>query len=167
MFFDARALFFGLLVLPALIFAGPGIKGAAADTGRVMSEGEYEEALAFIEGTKAVMAEAEAALGKEVSRPRVAPQALPRTGSDAEAQRDDLSQRLDMLRRLMTAAAQRDRIGAKDMVTPERERARDVIARAGAIEDPLQDLWTAWSMRSRGVEPACPGRKEREPCWTN
>ncbi|MEQ8611680.1 MAG: hypothetical protein RIB48_12915, partial [Parvibaculum sp.] len=95
MFFDARALFFGVLFLPALIFAGPGIKGAAADTGRVMSEGEYEEALAFIEGTKAVMAEAADALEKEVSR------------RAAEAQRDDLSQRLDMLRRLMTAAAQR------------------------------------------------------------
>lgn len=155
MFFGARALFFGLLFIPALVFGGAGIKGAAADTGRVMSEGEYEEALAFIEGTKAVMAEAADALEKEVSR------------RAAEAQRDDLSQRLDMLRRLMTAAAQRDRIGAKDMVTPARERARDVIGRAGAIEDPLQDLWTAWSMRSRGVEPACPGRKEREPCWTN
>ncbi|MEQ9150149.1 MAG: hypothetical protein RLO06_01515, partial [Parvibaculum sp.] len=95
MFFGARALFFGLLFIPALVFGGTGIKGAAADTGRVMSEGEYEEALAFIEGTKAVMAEAADALEKEVSR------------RAAEAQRDDLSQRLDMLRRLMTAAAQR------------------------------------------------------------
>ncbi|MEQ9145463.1 MAG: hypothetical protein RLO08_14010, partial [Parvibaculaceae bacterium] len=91
------------------------------------------------EGTKAVMAEAADALEKEVSR------------RAAEAQRDDLSQRLDMLRRLMTAAAQRDRIGATDMVTPERERARDVIGRAGAIEDPLQDLWTAWSRKARGL----------------
>jgi len=139
MFFGARALFFGLLFLPALVFGGTGIKGAAADTVRVMSTGEYEEALAFIEDTKAVMAEAEAALGSEVSR------------RDAEAQRDDLDLRLDMLRRLMTAAAQRDRIGAKDMVTPERERARDVIGRAGAIEDPLQDLWAAWSRRARGL----------------
>ena len=106
--------------------------------GRVMSEGEYEEALAFIEGTKAVMAEAEAALGSEVSRP------------EAEARRDDLAQRLDMLRRLMTAAAQRDRIGARGLVTPERKRARDVIQRAGEIEDRLQDLWTAWSQRARG-----------------
>ncbi len=111
--------------------------------GRVMSEGEYEEALAFIEGTKAVMAEAEAALGSEASRP------------EAEARRDDLSQRLDMLRRLMTAAAQRDRIGARGTgkgngVTPERQRARDVIQRAGEIEDRLQDLWVMWSQRARG-----------------
>ena len=144
MFFRALAHFFGVLLLPALIFAGPGIKGAAADTGRVMTEGEHREALAFIEGTKAVMAEAEAALGGEVSP------------GEAEARRDDLGLRLDMLRRLMTAAAQRDRIGAKGRpknggVTPERERARDVIARAGEIEDPLQDLWTAWSQRTRGL----------------
>ena len=151
LFVGLRALF----LVPALIFAGPGIKAAAADSARVMSEGEYREALAFIEGTKAVMAEAEAALEREMSR------------RDAEAQRDDLGQRLDMLRRLMTAAAQRDRIGARGLVTPERERARDVIARAGAIEDRLQDLWTLWSMRSRGLGTACPGRKEREPCWTS
>ena len=109
--------------------------------GRVMSEGEYEEALAFIAGTKAVMAEAEAALGQDAAR------------EAAAARRDDLAQRLDMLRRLMTAAAQRDRIGAKGTgkgngVTPERQRARNVIQRAGEIEDPLQDLWTAWSQRA-------------------
>lgn len=139
-------LFLGLMALflvPGSGFGGAGI--ARADwpgDGRVMSEGEYEEALAFIAGTKAVMAEAEAALGSEVSRP------------ETEARRDDLAQRLDMLRRLMTAAAQRDRIGARgtgkgNSVTPERQRARDVIERAGEIEDPLQDLWTAWSQRAR------------------
>lgn len=51
----------------------------------------------------------------------------------------------------MTAAAQRDRIGAKRKIAPERQRARDTIAKAGAIEDPLQDLWTVWSQRARGV----------------
>ena len=113
----------------------------ARAAGLVMSEGEYEEALAFIAGTKAVMAEAEAALAKEISH------------GDTEARRNDLAQRLDMLRRLMTAAAQRDRIGARGTgkgngVTPERQRARNVIQRAGEIEDPLQDLWTAWSQRA-------------------
>jgi len=63
MFFDARAAFFAVFLVPALILGGAGIKAAAADTGTVMSEGEYAEALAFIEGTKAVMDEAEAALG--------------------------------------------------------------------------------------------------------
>ncbi len=90
------------------------------------------------------MADAEAALGEEVSR------------EAAKTRRDDLGQRLDMLRRLMTATAQRDRIGARGnpkngVVSPDRARARDVIARAGAIEDPLQDLWTAWSMKARGL----------------
>jgi hypothetical protein len=124
-----------LFLVPGFGFGGAGIARAGE---RVMSEGEYEEALAFIEGTKSVMAEAEAALGREVSRP------------EAEARRNDLAQRLDMLRRLMTAAAQRDRIGARGLVTPERQRARDVIQRAGEIEDRLQDLWTAWSQRARG-----------------
>lgn len=104
-----------------------------------MSEGEYEEALAFLEGTRAAMADADAALGEEVSP------------ESAKARKADLGQRLDMLRRLMTAAAQRDRIGARGMVTPERERARDVIRRAGALEDRLQDLWTAWSQKARGL----------------
>jgi len=134
-------LFFGALFLvPVLFVSAPGISAAQAG-GRVMSEGEYKEALAFIEGTKAVMAEAKAALEEEGAR----------TGSDAETRKDDLGQRLDMLRRLMTAAAQRDRIGARGLVTPERARARDVIAKAGALEDPLQDLWTAWSRRARGI----------------
>ena len=133
----------------AALFLVPGFGGAGMaraqgpGDGRVMSEGEYEQALAFIEGTKAVMAEAEAALGSEASRP------------EAEARRNDLAQRLDMLRRLMIAAAQRDRIGARGTgkgngVTPQRQRARDVIQRAGEIEDRLQDLWTAWSQRARG-----------------
>lgn len=129
-----------LFLLPAPDFAGPGSSPATAAR-LVMSEGEYREALAFIDGTRAAMADAEAALGEEVSR------------EAAKTRRDDLGQRLDMLRRLMTAAAQRDRIGAKGSVlTPERARARDVIARAGAIEDPLQDLWTAWSQRAREVD---------------
>lgn len=145
MFFDMRTAFFGVFLIPALFFAGPGINAAAADNARIMTEGEYKEALAFIEGTKAVMGDAEAALAGEPSR------------EDAAARKADLGQRLDMLRRLMTAAVQRDRIGAggpkNNRVTPERERARDVIARAGAIEDPLQDLWTAWSRKARGLPP--------------
>ena len=128
-----------LFLVPGFGFGGAGIARAGE---RVMSEGEYEEALAFIEGTKAVMAEAEAALGSEDAAREA-----------AAARRDDLAQRLDMLRRLMTAAARRDRIGARGTgkgngVTPERQRARNVIQRAGEIEDPLQDLWTAWSQRA-------------------
>ncbi|MBX3489355.1 hypothetical protein [Parvibaculum sp.] len=116
-----------------------------------MSAGEYREALAFIDGTRAAMTDAEATLGAEAPR-----EAARR---EAAARRDDLGQRLDMLRRLMTAAAQRDRIGARGnpkngFVSPERARARDVIARAGAIEDPLQDLWTAWSLRAKGETAA-------------
>ena len=138
LFFVLTALF----LVPAPDFAWPGSSPAAAAR-LVMSEGEYREALAFIEGTRAAMADAEAALGEEVSR------------EAAKTRRDDLGQRLDMLRRLMTAAAQRDRIGARgtgkgNAVTPERQRARDVIQRAGEIEDRLQDLWTAWSRRARG-----------------
>src|SRR3989338_1675995 len=137
-----------LFLVPGSGFGGAGMARADwSGDGRVMSEGEYEEALAFIAGTKAVMAEAEAALGSEASR------------RAAETQRDDLAQRLDMLRRLMTAAAQRDRIGARgtgkgNAITPERQRARDVIERAGEIEDALQDLWTAWSQRVRGLPRA-------------
>lgn len=140
-------LFAGLMALFLVPGSGFGGAGMAHAAGLVMSEGEYEEALAFIAGTKAVMAEAEAALAKEISH------------GDTEARRNDLAQRLDMLRRLMTAAAQRDRIGARgpgkgNGITPERERARDVIRRAGEIEDRLQDLWTAWSQRARGTQGA-------------
>ncbi|MCF8469581.1 MAG: hypothetical protein K9G30_02220 [Parvibaculum sp.] len=130
-----------LFLVPALLVLALGTSAAQAG-GRVMSEGEYTQALAFIEGTKAAMAEAEAALEEKVS------------GDAAAARKKELGQRLDMLRRLMTAAAQRDRIGARGLVTPERARARDVIAKAGALEDPLQDLWTAWSQRARGVQGA-------------
>lgn len=122
------------------------MSGAAA-SGLVMSEGEYGEALAFIADTKAAMAEARAALEGDVSRQG--------GQKDAEARKKDLGQRLEMLRRLMSAAAQRDRIGARGgargLVTPERKRARDVIAKSGALEDRLQDLWTAWSQRARGA----------------
>src|SRR5690606_27088134 len=95
MFFDMRAGFFAVFLLPALIFGGAGITRAAAEARPVMSEGEYAEALAFIEGTKSVMGEAEAALGTETSR------------AEAETRKADLGQRLAVLRRLMTAAAQR------------------------------------------------------------
>ncbi len=45
-----------------------GRRGAGAENVREKRTGEDEEGIAFIEDTKAVMAEAEAALGSEVSR---------------------------------------------------------------------------------------------------
>ncbi|MFA7638595.1 MAG: hypothetical protein WCY02_04725 [Parvibaculum sp.] len=103
-----------------------------------MSAAEYEAALSFIKETKEVMREAEAAL----IRPEV-------SAEEAATRKADLATRLDQLRRLMTHAAQRDRIGARGMVTPERARARKVISEAGKIEDPLQDLWVAWAQKVR------------------
>jgi hypothetical protein len=105
-----------------------------------MSGAEYKAALSFIKETREVMREAEAAL----TRTDV-------TAEEAASRKADLASRLDQLRRLMTHAAQRDRIGARGMVTPERERARNVIAMAGEIEDPLQDLWVAWAQKARSV----------------
>lgn len=134
--------FGALFLVPALLLHAPGIAKAGERAPRAMSEGEYREALAFLEGTRAAMAEAEAALEEETAH------------EAAKMRKADLGQRLDMLRRLMTAAAQRDRIGARGLITPERERARDVIRRAGEMEDPLQDLWTAWSMKARGERAA-------------
>ena len=99
-----------LFLVPAPALPAPGTSAAQAG-GRVMSAGEYAQALMFIEDTKAAMAEAEAALEGEVS------------GDTIAARKKDLGQRLDMLRRMMTAAAQRDRIGARGLVTPERARA--------------------------------------------
>ena len=104
-----------------------------------MSTAEHEAALSFIEETKEVMREAETAL----TRTDV-------TAEEAATRKADLATRLDQLRRLMTHAAQRDRIGARGKVTPERERARKIISEAGKIEDPLQDLWVAWSQRANG-----------------
>ena len=134
--------FGALFLVPALLLHAPGIAKAEARDPRAMSEGEYREALAFLEGTRTAMAEAEMALDAETAH------------EAAKMRKADLGQRLDMLRRLMTAAAQRDRIGARGLITPERERARDVIRRAGEMEDPLQDLWTAWSMKARGERAA-------------
>ncbi|WP_421860318.1 hypothetical protein [Parvibaculum sp.] len=134
-----------IFLVPALLLCVPGIAHAQGEPdARVMSEGEYKEALAFLKGTGQAMAEADAALGNEAAP------------GEAEARKADLGQRLDMLRRLMTAAAQRDRIGAggprNNRVTPERKRARDVIEQAGAIEDRLQDLWVMWSQRARRLQ---------------
>lgn len=109
---------------------------SATASSLTMSTAEYEAALSFIEETKEVMREVETAL----TGPGV-------TAEEAATRTTDLASRLDQLRRLMTHAAQRDRIGARGMVTPERERARSVIAKAGEIEDSLQDLWTLWSQR--------------------
>lgn len=123
----AAFLALGLLVTPS-----------ADASSLTMNAAEYEEALTFITETKEAMKEAEAALAAPTT-----------TREEAAARKTDLGTRLHQLRRLMTHAAQRDRIGARGMVTPERERARKVIAKAGALEDRLQDLWTAWAQRTR------------------
>src|SRR5690554_345169 len=117
---------------------------SATASSLTMSTADYEAADAFIGETKEVMREAETAL----TRTDV-------TAEEAATRKADLATRLDQLRRLMTHAAQRDRIGAKGKVTPERERARKIISEAGKIEDPLQDLWVAWSQQAKkyGYEP--------------
>ena len=125
----AAFLTLGLLMAPS-----------ATASSLTMSTAEYEAALSFIKETKEVMREAETTL----TGPGI-------TAEEAATRTTDLATRLDQLRRLMTHAAQRDRIGAKGMVTPERERARKVISEAGKIEDPLQDLWAAWSQKARSV----------------
>ncbi|MFN4354292.1 hypothetical protein [Parvibaculum sp.] len=122
-----------------------------------MSAEDHAAALAFIEETGAAMKDAETALDSEESN------------AEAAARRDDLGTRLETLRRMMTDAAQRDRIGAKGgaknrNVTPERTRARDVIARGGAMEERLQDLWTLWSQRARGDASGCLGAAGYRPC---
>jgi hypothetical protein len=142
-----------MVFLSALLAAGAApAPGSASARPAPMNAADHAGALAFIEETKAAMAEAEAALESgDMGR--------------AAARRDDLGTRLATLRRLMTEAAQRDRIGAKgSVVTPERERARDVIARAGAMEERLQDLWTIWSQRARGDASGCMGAEGYKRC---
>lgn len=118
-----------------------------------MSAADHAVALAFIEETNTAMMAAETALESGSA------------GDDAAARRDELGTRLETLRRMMTEAAQRDRIGAKgSVITPERERARDVIARGGAMEERLQDLWTLWSQRARGDASGCMGAEGYRPC---
>lgn len=108
-----------------------------------MSAADHEAAMSELTETEAAMAAAEAALDDEATR------------EAAAARRDELAARLDRLRALMVEAAKRDRIGAKgSVVTPERERARAIVAEAGALEDRLQDLWVLWSMRARGETEA-------------
>lgn len=128
------------------------LAGSAGARPAPMSAADHAAALAFIGETETAMAEAEAALASGDT-------------DGAATRRDDLGARLATLRRLMTEAAQRDRIGAKgSVVTPERERARDVIARAGAMEERLQDLWTIWSQRARGDASGCMGAEGYRPC---
>lgn len=117
---------------------------SATASSLTMSTADYEAAHSFIGETKEVMREAETAL----TRTDV-------TAEEAATRKADLATRLDQLRRLMTHAVQRDRIGARGKVTPERERARKIISEAGKIEDPLQDLWVAWSQQAKkyGYEP--------------
>lgn len=128
------------------------LPGSAGARPAPMSAADHAAALAFIGETETAMAEAEAALASGDT-------------DGAATRRDDLSARLATLRRMMTEAAQRDRIGAKgSVVTPERERARDTIARAGAMEERLQDLWTIWSQRARGDASGCMGAEGYRPC---
>lgn len=129
------------------------LAGSAGARPAPMSAADHAAALAFIGETEAAMAEAEASLEAPAAR------------EDAATRRDDLHARLATLRRMMTEAAQRDRIGAKgSVVTPERERARNTIARAGAMEERLQDLWTIWSQRARGDASGCMGAEGYRPC---
>lgn len=142
----------GLLAIGAVTL--PGSAGARPAP---MSAEDHAAALAFFEETADRMAAAEAALDGAGAL------------SGAAAMRDDLGHRLQTLRRLMTDAAQRDRIGAKGNaknghLAPERERARDVIARGGAMEERLQDLWTLWSQRARGEASGCLGPAGYRPC---
>lgn len=139
-----------------LLAAGLSVGGAAARPAPMSAE-DHAAALAFIEETAGVMAEAEASLDSAVA------------DGQAAATRDALGARLETLRRMMTEAAQRDRIGAKGSpkngnVAPERARARDVIARAGAMEERLQDLWTIWSQRARGDFSGCLGPRGYVSC---
>ncbi|MBX3504756.1 MAG: hypothetical protein KF895_04705 [Parvibaculum sp.] len=132
------------------------LAGSAGARPAPMSAADHAAALAFIGETQTAMAEAEAALESGNS-------------GEAAARRDDLGARLATVRRMMTEAAQRDRIGAKGNpktgnVTPERERARDTIARAGAMEERLQDLWTIWSQRARGDASGCMSAEGYRPC---
>lgn len=127
-------------VIAAFLTLGLLMAPSASASSLTMSTAEYEASLSFIKETKEVMREAETAL----TSPRV-------TAEEAETRTANLATRLDQLRRLMTHAAQRDRIGAKGKASPERERARKIINEAGKIEDPLQDLWVAWSQKARSV----------------
>ncbi|MEW6091642.1 hypothetical protein [Parvibaculum sp.] len=147
-------LLMSIFLIPAILATGPGTGSARPAP---MSAADHAGALAFIEETAGAMAEAEAAL-----------ESLAAAG-DAAAWRDGLGARLETLRRLMTEAAQRDRIGAKASakngnVAPERERAREVIARAGNMEERLQDLWTLWAQRARGDFSGCLAPQGYRPC---
>lgn len=155
MFFGLRQAIF---LIPVLLATGAMLCADAASARPApMSAEDHAAALAFIGETAEAMAAAEAALDGAGAP------------DGATAIRDDLGARLDMIRRLMTEAAQRDRIGAKGSpkngnVTPERGRARDVIARGGAMEERLQDLWTLWSQRARGDASGCLGPAGYRPC---
>lgn len=131
-----------LFLVPAFFVCALGISSGAA-AARVMSAADHAAAMTDLAETEAAMTAAEAALGEAATR------------HAAAARRDDLAARLDRLRAMMVDAAKRDRIGARgSVVTPERERARGIVAEAGALEDRLQDLWVMWSMRARGETEA-------------
>lgn len=145
---ERRRHFFAWLLVPALFFCAPGTSAAAPSATAPMDAAGYDAARAFLAETRAAMTEAAAALGDgpaQGTRPK-----------DLKSRQKELETRLDRLRALMVDAAKRDRSGARgsprnDIVTPERRRARCIVAEAGALEDRLQDLWVLWSMRARGA----------------
>lgn len=143
-----RRHFFAWFLVPALFFCAPGIAAASPSALTPMSAAEYEAARAFLAETRVAMAEAAAALEDG--------QAQGIRSKDVNSRSKELGALLDRLRATMVEAAKRDRIGARgsprnEIVTPERKRARCIVAEAGALEDRLQDLWTLWSMRARGA----------------
>ncbi|MEQ8266834.1 MAG: hypothetical protein RH982_06540 [Parvibaculum sp.] len=155
------------ILVPVLLFCAPGTGAAAPSSTAPMSSAEYEAARAFLAETRAAIAEAAAALEDG--------QAQETRSKDVKSRSEELGALLDRLRATMVEAAKRDRIGARgsprnEIVTPERRRARCVVAEAGALEDRLQDLWTLWSMRARGAPQAdefapAPEGPRGAACW--
>jgi hypothetical protein len=122
-----------LALLLATLTAG----GAAAGG---LSEADYAAATARLAETRAAMDEARAALTRET------------TAAEAAARAGDLRRRLDAARAAMVAAVRHDRTSIPfAKLTPERRRARCLVMAAGLIDQPLQDLWTVWSMKANGV----------------
>ncbi|MDO8837970.1 MAG: hypothetical protein Q7V31_03515 [Parvibaculum sp.] len=122
-------------ILILLLTIWPGGAEAAG-----MSRADHAAAMAELAGTRAAMAEARAALGVEADRAAAAIRA------------GDLAARLDASRAMMRAAVRGDRTAIPfARLTPARQRARCVVMAAGLIDEPLQDLWTVWSMKARGL----------------
>ncbi|MEX0838648.1 MAG: hypothetical protein WD034_03875 [Parvibaculum sp.] len=121
----------------ALLLAVLTIGGTAAAG---LSEADYAAAMAELAGTRAAMAEARAALARET------------TTAEAAARAEDLRVRLDAVRAAMVAAVRHDRTALPfAKLTPARQRARCLVMAAGLIDEPLQDLWTVWSMKANNI----------------